>query len=96
MDDSLTFPGAFLSTPGFRTIAIIVLSLQIISCIAFIAILLEYRFIHNRQHAFLSSMDDREGIARRRKHLVTILYVAVTLVLLVVTTVIFLFQPHLL
>jgi len=91
------YPQLLFSTPGMVSVFIVVVILEILS-VAFLGVaVLEFRAIRHRHvkffHAFEGGTDaDTERTAR------TILwvYILMTIIVTIVTVLIFVFQPHLL
>jgi len=86
-----------LATPGMVLMTIVVFCVQLVSLIVMTLMIFEYHHIHVKRMDLLSAF---EGVQRMhiiwRCRFLVILYAAMTLMITIGTSYLYLFQPHIL
>lgn len=94
----VSFPQALLSTMGMTSVFVLVVVIQLVSLGFLLIASYEFRRTMRKHNAFLSVIDtdNRHDEAERGSHVIFWIYLLSTLAITVVTTLLFVFQPHLL
>lgn len=90
------YPQVLFSTTGMVSVFVIVLILEVLSIGYFVMTVVEFRILHHRHTAFFKAMNGGEMHSETYSHVVFWLYVLSTIVITLVTSTLFFWQPHLL
>ncbi len=93
-----SYPQALFSTAGMTSVFVIMVVVQLLSLGFLLIVSYEFRRTMRKHNAFLSVIDtdDRHDEAEHTSHVIFWIYLLSTLVATIVTTLLFVYQPHLL
>jgi hypothetical protein len=89
------FPGALFETPGMTAMTLFVAFIQCVSLSVMAVFLYEYRHIHGKRLDLLRAVDgEHVPHALWERRLLILFYAASTLMLVISSTLLYLFQLH--
>ncbi len=91
------YPQVLFSTPGMLSVFVIVIVMEILS-LGYLGItIVEFMMLRRRHASFFQSIgsDGNGAHVERAPTVILWIYIAVSLIVTIVTIVLFLFQPHL-
>lgn len=92
------YPQALLATPGMVSVFVFVLVIEALSLLFLWVASYEFRQLMRRHAQFFEAMrhDDKHERVERTSYVIFWIYVLMTIVVTILTLLLFLFQPHLL
>lgn len=84
---------AFFASPGMIAVSVTILSLEIFSFLVMGVVLLAFRSVHQKQMALFSTLNDVPSMFPRYVIIVWT-YIIMTVVIALVSLILFFFQPH--
>ena len=86
-----------LATPGMRLLLTLLVIVQALSLLYMTALFCEFHHIHRKRIAILSALgSERAGIEKRQAKILGSIYVILTLLAAMFSSVLFVWQPHVL
>jgi len=94
----LSYPQALFSTMGMTSVFVFMVIIQLLSLGFLLLVSYEFRRTMRKHNAFLRviDIDDKHDEAEHTSHIIFWIYLLSTLAATVVTTLLFVYQPHLL
>ncbi len=94
----ISYPQALFSTVGMTSVFVLVVVIQLLSLGFLLIASYEFRRTMRKHTAFLSVIDtdNRHDESERASHVIFWIYLLSTLAVTVATSVLFIYQPHLL
>ncbi len=94
----LSYPQALFSSMGMTSVFVVMVVIQLLSLGFLLLTSYEFRRTMRKHNAFLRAIDidEKHDEAEHTSHIIFWIYLLSTLVATVVTTLLFVYQPHLL